>query len=130
MLLGLVHATAGEVELLGEPMPRHGTRGASAGGSAGRGAGRLGEPVRAREPAAHRRRRPGPRAGRRQRVDDALERVGLGGIDRAPVRAYSLGMRQRLGIAAALLREPEAAAARRADERARPARHRRDTRPC
>ena len=26
MLLGLVHATAGEVELLGEPMPRHAAR--------------------------------------------------------------------------------------------------------
>jgi ABC-type multidrug transport system ATPase subunit len=33
-------------------------------------------------------------------------RVGLGGVDRRPVRAYSLGMRQRLGLAAALLRTP------------------------
>jgi ABC-2 type transport system ATP-binding protein len=33
--------------------------------------------------------------------------VGLGGVDRRPVRAYSLGMRQRLGIAAALLRRPD-----------------------
>ena len=40
------------------------------------------------------------------RIDDALERVGLAGIDRRPVRAYSLGMRQRLGLAAALLRRP------------------------
>ena len=40
------------------------------------------------------------------RVDEALERVGLGGIDNRPVKAYSLGMRQRLGLAAALLRSP------------------------
>jgi ABC-2 type transport system ATP-binding protein len=32
--------------------------------------------------------------------------VGLAGIGRRPVRAYSLGMRQRLGLAAALLRTP------------------------
>jgi len=32
--------------------------------------------------------------------------VGLAGIDRRPVKAYSLGMRQRLGLAAALLRTP------------------------
>ncbi|MBO0806273.1 MAG: ABC transporter ATP-binding protein, partial [Nocardiopsaceae bacterium] len=43
---------------------------------------------------------------RRRRVDEALERVGLAGIDRRPVRAYSLGMRQRLGLAAALVRRP------------------------
>ena len=49
----------------------------------------------------------GRRRDRRRRVEEALVRVGLGGIDRRPVRAYSLGMRQRLGIAAALLRSPE-----------------------
>jgi ABC-type multidrug transport system ATPase subunit len=31
---------------------------------------------------------------------------GVGGIDRRPVRTYSLGMRQRLGLAAALLGQP------------------------
>ena len=35
-----------------------------------------------------------------------LTRVGLGGIDSRPVRAYSLGMRQRLGLAGALLHKP------------------------
>ena len=37
---------------------------------------------------------------------DALERVGLAAVDERPVRAYSLGMRQRLGLAGALLRAP------------------------
>ena len=48
----------------------------------------------------------GRRRTRRARIDEALERVGLGGVDRRPVKAYSLGMRQRLGLAAALLRAP------------------------
>src|SRR5438045_215941 len=47
-----------------------------------------------------------PPPTRRARVDEALEQVGLGGIDARPLKAYSLGMRQRLGLAAALLRTP------------------------
>ena len=42
----------------------------------------------------------------RRRVRDVLERVGLGDRADDPVRAYSLGMKQRLGIAAALLKDP------------------------
>jgi ABC-2 type transport system ATP-binding protein len=49
----------------------------------------------------------GSRRTRRRRVDDALEQVGLAGIDRRPVRTYSLGMRQRLGLASALVRRPK-----------------------
>ena len=51
--------------------------------------------------------RAAPRRTRRPRVDEALEQVGLGGVGRRPVKAYSLGMRQRLGLAGALLRRPE-----------------------
>ena len=107
MLLGLVYATSGSITVLGEQVPRH----------AGRVLPEIGALVE--EPAAY----PhlsgranlrlldaagphGSRRTRRRRVDDALEQVGLAGIDRRPVRAYSLGMRQRLGLAAALVRPP------------------------
>ena len=107
MLLGLVHATSGEVELLGEPIPRRAARvlprvGALVEGPAAWDdlSGRAN--LRLLDAAG-----PGSRRDRRERITQALDRVGLGGIDRRPVRAYSLGMRQRLGIAAALLRAPE-----------------------
>lgn len=47
------------------------------------------------------------RSTRSRRVDAALEKVGLGKAAKLPVHAYSLGMKQRLGIANALLRERE-----------------------
>jgi ABC-2 type transport system ATP-binding protein len=49
----------------------------------------------AREPAA------------RDRIGPALERVGLAGRADDRVSAYSMGMRQRLGVAACLLADPE-----------------------
>jgi ABC-2 type transport system ATP-binding protein len=42
----------------------------------------------------------------RGRVDEILERVGLDGREDELVRGYSLGMKQRLGIGAALLKDP------------------------
>jgi ABC-type multidrug transport system ATPase subunit len=107
MLLGLVYATSGSISVLGEPVPRHVSRVLPEIGSvieepaayphlSGRTNLRL---LDAAGPAASRR-------TRRRRVDEALEQVGLAGIDRRPVRAYSLGMRQRLGLAAALVRRP------------------------
>jgi ABC-type multidrug transport system ATPase subunit len=107
MLLGLVHATEGEIELLGEPIPRRSGRalpqvGALVEGPAfyGHLSGRTN--LRLLDAAG----RGGSLRTRRRRVEDTLERVGLGSVDRRPVKAYSLGMRQRLGLAAALLRRP------------------------
>lgn len=47
------------------------------------------------------------RAAPLARVDEVLRQVGLHGRDREPVRRFSLGMKQRLGIAAALLTDPD-----------------------
>ena len=41
------------------------------------------------------------------RVDQVLEYVGMSGRAKDPVQTYSLGMKQRLGIAAAMLSDPD-----------------------
>lgn len=43
----------------------------------------------------------------KSRIEDMLEFVGLGEVGKKPVDKFSLGMKQRLGIAMALLSEPE-----------------------
>jgi ABC-2 type transport system ATP-binding protein len=107
MLLGLVFATSGEIEVMGCRMPRHASRvlrdvGALVEGPAAYPnlSGRTN--LKLLDAAGPR----GDRRTRRRRIDNALEQVGLAGIDRRPVKAYSLGMRQRLGLAAALVRRP------------------------
>src|SRR5829696_2005853 len=45
-------------------------------------------------------------SSRRSRIDDVLRLVGLGGTGRKRVDQFSLGMKQRLSIAVALLHEP------------------------
>ena len=46
-------------------------------------------------------------ADRRQRVDRLLDEVGIGQERRMPLRKFSKGMLQRVGIAQALINEPE-----------------------
>jgi ABC-2 type transport system ATP-binding protein len=102
MLLGLAQPDRGTAEIFGHPyaqLPRAGRR--------------VGAVLEAAD--AH----PG-RSGRdhllmlatatgtsRARVDDVLALVELRGAARRRVKGYSLGMRQRLGLATALLSEPE-----------------------
>jgi ABC-2 type transport system ATP-binding protein len=42
-----------------------------------------------------------------RRVDELLGEVGLGGVARQPVAEYSMGMQQRLALAAAMLGDPD-----------------------
>ncbi len=107
MLLGLVLATSGRIEVLGRSMPGSGRDVLPQVGSMVEGpaayaqlSGRAN--LRLFDAMASGSRR----SGRARRVDEALDRVGLGGVDSRPVRSYSLGMRQRLGLANALLSRP------------------------
>jgi ABC-2 type transport system ATP-binding protein len=43
----------------------------------------------------------------RSRIDQVLEYVGMGGRGKDAVQTYSLGMKQRLGIAAAMVSDPD-----------------------
>ena len=101
MLLGLVRPTSGSLRLLGKP--------AGAGhldrvGALIEGPAFYPVPLRPRQPAGAGATMPASPAAR---VDTVLDTVGM--TDRAKDRyaTYSLGMKQRLGLAAALLKEPE-----------------------
>jgi ABC-2 type transport system ATP-binding protein len=108
MLLGLLAADAGQIEVLGEPMPRAANRvlprvGALIEGPAfhpyisGRqNLRRLDESDATADPATSTR-----------RIGEALARVGLTAAAGKKYRNYSLGMKQRLGLAAALLQPRE-----------------------
>jgi ABC-type multidrug transport system ATPase subunit len=104
MLLGLISATAGEISLLGRPMPSAARMVLPRVGSLVEGPafhpylsgranlGRLDAADRYSDPRTA-----------RSRIDAALDRVGLLAAAQKRYRAYSLGMRQRLAIAASLL---------------------------
>ena len=104
MLLGLVSPTEGEVELLGERLPGGGHRALPHVGALVEGPGfhpflsgweNL-RRVAAAEPLL-------PTGAIKPALDDALDRVGLSAAKHRRYRGYSLGMKQRLGLAAALL---------------------------
>ncbi|MDQ6773741.1 MAG: ABC transporter ATP-binding protein [Candidatus Dormibacteraeota bacterium] len=104
MLLGLVRPTSGRVELLGRDVERHGSQVLP----------RVGALIEA--PALY-----GYLSGidnlrcfadvlgglSQARLEAVLEVVGLRGRERDRVKTYSLGMKQRLGVAVALLHGPE-----------------------
>ena len=104
VLLGLTQADAGSMSLLGYPVPRHRDMALAQVGAIvdeprfhGHLTGRQNLKIlaAAREPAA------------RRRIEPSLDRVGL--LHRADdrVSTYSMGMRQRLGVAACLIGDPQ-----------------------
>ena len=106
MLLGLADATSGEIELLGESMPKDAQQALPRVGALVEGPAfypylsgkvnlrRLDSASRTADPKT-----------REQRIDRALAKVGLTNAANKKVHKYSLGMKQRLGIANALLQE-------------------------
>jgi ABC-2 type transport system ATP-binding protein len=104
MLLGLTGATAGSMRLLGRPVPRERADALARVGAIVEeprfhpfltGRENLGVVAALRGPEAV------------ARIEGALARVGLVARADERVKRYSLGMRQRLGVARALLADPE-----------------------
>ena len=104
MLLGLTDATAGEMFLLGRPVPARRAEALARVGAIVEeprfhgfltGRENLEIIAAARGPEAH------------ARIDGALARTGLSHRADERVKRYSLGMRQRLGVARSLLADPE-----------------------
>jgi ABC-2 type transport system ATP-binding protein len=104
VLLGLTCADGGSMSLLGYPVPRHRDRALVRVGAIvdeprfhGHLTGRQNLQIlaAAREPEA------------RGRIDASLERVGMSHRSNDRVSKYSMGMRQRLGVACCLLGDPQ-----------------------
>jgi ABC-type multidrug transport system ATPase subunit len=105
MLLGLIWPTAGSYRMLGEGMPGSNARVLPQVGALIEGPAfypwLTGRQNLKRIDAAG---TDGRRSTRADRIAEALTRVGLSAAANKRFRAYSLGMKQRLGLAAALLR--------------------------
>lgn len=108
MLLGLIRPEAGECGLLGRTMPEAAAQVLPKVGALVEGPAfhpyLSGRANLLRLDAADRRSDPATASAR---AADAMDRVGLSAAAGKRYRAYSLGMRQRLGIAAALLQPRE-----------------------
>ena len=112
MALGLIFPTGGAVDVLGEPV-QGGSEGARQ--RALRQVGALVEEpafvkyLSGRRNLEHHARLSGPREdrdARLSRIDEVIRTVGLEAATNKKVKSYSQGMRQRLGIAQALLGSP------------------------
>jgi ABC-type multidrug transport system ATPase subunit len=110
MALGLIAPSGGEVDLLGERMSLRGRP-----SSLARTGAMIEEPAFYKFLSGRRNLEVFAKAGgsrqdvrrRLGRIDEMLETVGLTSAANKRVKAYSQGMRQRLGLAAAMLGEPE-----------------------
>jgi ABC-2 type transport system ATP-binding protein len=103
-MLGLTDTTAGSISLLGLPQPAQ-RREALAGVGAIVEEPRFYPYLTGRQNLAIVAAARGPEAV--ARIDGALRRVGLEGRGTEKVKRYSLGMRQRLGVARCLLADPK-----------------------
>jgi len=103
MLLGLTHASAGSMKLLGHPVPAER-------GQALQRVGAIVEEPRFHDHLSGRENLRIIAAARgpevREGIGSALARVGLAERADEKVKKYSLGMRQRLGVARCLLSDP------------------------
>lgn len=108
MILGLAAASKGEIELLGHPIPKELEHALPKVGALVEGPAfypyMSGRNNLIRIDSADRN---SQSSTRKKRVDAALDRVGLTNAAKKKVHAYSLGMKQRLGLANALLKPRE-----------------------
>ena len=107
MLLGLTEPSAGNVRVLGLDPAREPLSLKRQVGYLPDSVGFYGE-MTAWENLAYIARLNGlPQALAKARIEQVLERMGLAEVAQRPVRAFSRGMRQRLGLAEVLLKEPK-----------------------